>query len=226
MALTRILGVHTYKSSSGGVSYYFDIVVDEQGLVSVRNIITPTGILRDSTTSLPQSVLDDMGTAKSLTEDLLTETTIDNGNIVFSGDTSRPVVFGTAMNNTNYRVAYTTPDGTVLTTEDKTINGFNAVAAVAYGTVAVPITVAYAVLEKTSGTSTTGGSLNFTDADAGSKSISFATAFNSDDYRVILSPVGFFPVEISAQTKTGFTVTLGITLGAGEDVDVGYDVFV
>jgi len=226
MALTRTLGVHTYKSESGGVAYYFDIVVDEQGLVSVRNIIAPTGLIRDSTTSLPQSVLDDMGTAKDLTEDLLAETSIDNGNIVFSGQTSRPVVFGAAMNNTNYRVVYTTPDGTILTTEDKTTAGFNAVAPVAYGTPAVPITVAYVVLEKTSQTSTTGGSLTFTDADAGSKSVTFAAAFNSDEYRVILSPVGFFPVEISAQSKTGFTATLGITLGVGQTAVVGYDVFV
>jgi hypothetical protein len=86
--------------------------------------------------------------------------------------------------------------------------------------------VTYLVLEKTSQASATVASLTFAQADAGSKAVTFAAAFDSDDYRVSLSPVGFFPAWVSTQSRTGFTVVIGITLGVAQTVVVGYDVFV
>jgi len=226
VALSRQQSVFTYASSSGGDTYYFDIVVDEQGLVSVKNIRSPLGSV-DSSTSIPSFVLDDIERAKDIVVQLVDETQVDSGSIVFSGDTERPVVIaGGILNNTAYRVVYTTPDGTILKTESKTITGFNAVAPTTYGTVGTPITVTYVVLVSTQQASTTGGELTFTDADGSSKAVTFAAAFDTDDYRVVLSPGDFFTARITNQTKTGFTVQLPFTVPTGETYTVGYDVFV
>lgn len=228
MALTRQQSVHTYKSSSGGQSYYFDVVVDAQGLVSVRNIRVPTGAL-DSYTGLPQTVTDDIKTATELVTLLQLETEVDSGNVVFTGETSQAVVIpGGVLNNTNYRVVYTTPDGAVLQTTGKTITGFTVEAASAYGAPGSPKTVGYSVLVKTAQTSDLSGVITIADTDGGSKAVTFATPMSTANYRVLLEPRGFFDAHVptSLKTKTGFTVELGHVPPVGESVDVGYDVFV
>ena len=226
MALSRQQSVFTYVSSSGGDSYYFDIVVDAQGTVAVRNIRSPRGVL-DSSTSIPSFVLDDIDRAKNIVQQLVAETQVDSGSLVFEGQTSRSAVIASGiLNNTSFRVAYTTPDGTVLMTENETTLGFDAVAPTAYGTVAAPITVGYVVFVATQQASTTGGVLTLTDADGYSQAVVFATAFESADYRVILSEVGFFKARVTNKTKTGFTLELPFSVATGQTVEVGYDVFV
>jgi len=226
MTLARQQSLFTYASSSGGVTYYFDITVDAQGLITVGNIRSPQGATTCST-SIPETVLDDIQAAKLLVQQLVAETSVDSGTITFTGQTEMPVVVvpGT-LNNTNYRVAYTTSDGTVLVTEDKTTTGFNAVVGYAYGSVADPKTVTYAILVKTQQAGVTSGTLDFVPADAGVKTVTFATAFTTADYHVILSEEGFFKAAVTSQNKAGFTVTLGYTVPTGETVSVGYDVFV
>jgi len=152
---------------------------------------------------------------------------VASGNLIFAGDTYKDATLAAGLlNNTNYRVVYTTPDGTVLTTSLETTTGFRATAPSTYGTVGSPVTVGYVVLVAAQQASTTSGTVTFTDADAGTKSVTFTSAFDSDTYRVVLTPGGFFPVFVSVQTTAGFTVTLGYTLDTGQTVTVGYDVFV
>lgn len=228
MALTRQQSVHTYKSSSGGQSYYFDVVVDAAGLVSVRNIRVPTGSL-DAYTALPQTVTNDIQAATELVTLLQLETEVDSGTVVFAADVTKDVVIpGGVLNNTNYRVVYTTPDGTVLQTVNKTTTGFTAEAASAYGTVLLPVTVAYSVLVKTAQTSDLSGVITLADTDAGSKAIVFTTPLTTANYRVLLEPRGFFDAHVptALKKKTGFTVVLGHVPPVGDSVDVGYDVFV
>lgn len=229
MALTRVQSEFTYKSSTGGQTYMFDVVVDGQGLVSVRNLRSPYGLIQDSNTSVPQAVLDDIQAALEIVDVLQTETEVDSGNVVFSGQTTQAVVIpGGVLNNTNYRVVFTTPDGTVLVAEDKTTTGFNAVAATTYGAPADTKTVGYSVLVKTGQTSDLSGVLTITNADAGSLAVVFATPLSTADYRVVLEPRGFFDAHVPAATKlaTGFIVELGHVPAAGSPVEVGYDVFV
>jgi len=229
MALTRQQSVHTYSSASGSQEYLFDVVVDAQGLVSVRNLRSPFGLIQDTSTSLPQVVIDDMAAATELVTLLQLESEVDSGNIVFAGVTSVAVVIpGGTLNNTNYRVIYTTPDGTILQTTGKTITGFNAVAASVYGTIAAPVTVGYSVLAKTAQTSDLSGVMTIADTDAGSKAIVFTTPLATVNYRVLLEPRGFFDAHVPTATKlkTGFTIELGHVPPAGQSVDVGYDVFV
>jgi len=226
MTLARQQSLFTYASSSGGVTYYFDITVDAQGLISVGNIRSSQGST-DCSTGIPDSVLDDMSDAKLLVQQLVAETSVDSGTVTFTGQTEMPVVVVPgALNNIEYRVEYTTSDGTVLATEDKTITGFNAVVGYAYGSVADPKTVTYVILVKTQQAGVTGGTLTFTPADAGLKTVTFASAFTTEAYNVILSENGFFKAAVISQTKAGFTVELGYTVPTGLTAEVGYDVFV
>ncbi|OHD26989.1 MAG: hypothetical protein A2Y38_08220 [Spirochaetes bacterium GWB1_59_5] len=225
MALTRQQVVFTYTSSAGGDTYRFDIVVDAQSQVSVRNIQGPQGPLNGS--SLPQSVMDDIQEATKVVVVLLSESEAFGGNTTFTGQTRRTVTIPAGvLNNTNYRVAYTTSDGALLTTENPTTTSFDVVAASAYGTPLAPKVVGYSVLTATTQGSSYSGVLTFTDADAGQKSVTFSRALATTAYRVVLSVGGFFVAYTVSKLKTGFTVQLGYTLGVGETVEVGYDVFV
>ena len=226
MALTRQQSVHTYKSSSGNQSFTFEVVVDAQGLVSVRNIRTPLGPIGDSNTALPQTVTDDIKAATELVTVLQLETEVDSGTVTFTGQTSQPVeMAGGLLNNTNYRVLYTPPDGVVLATEDKTTTGFTVVAASAYGATAAKV-VAYSVLVKTAQTSDLSGVMTIADTDGGVKTLTFTTPMSTANYRVLLEARGFFDARVSSRTKQGFTIELGHVPPTGTSVDVGYDVFV
>lgn len=228
MALTRRQSVHTYSSSSGGQEYLFDVVVDAQGVVSVRNIRTPTGGMCDAYVSLPQAVMADIQAAVELVTLLQQETEVGAGNVVFTGQTSQAVVIpGGVLNNTNYRVVLTVPDGTVLQVTGKTTTGFTVVASTTYGAPADPKTVGYSVLVKTGGTSDLSGVITITNADGGSKAVVFTTPLSTANYRVVLEPHGFFDAHVPEATKltTGFTIELGHVPAVGADADVGYDVF-
>jgi len=225
VALVLKQSVFTYSSSSGGQEYLFDIVVDEQGLVSVRNIRTATGVSCE--TEIPESVLADIQVAVDIVGQMLHETTVTTGTIIFTGQTFQDVaVVPGVLNNTNYRVVYTTPDGTPIHTINKTTSSFRAEVGIAYGSPADPKSVDYVVLVSTQQASTTGGTVTFTDADGGQKVVTFASPFSTTDYRVVLTPDGFFTARVLNKTTAGFIIELGYTLGVGQTADVGFDVFV
>ena len=226
MALAKQQTVVTYSSTFGTSVYQFDIVVDSQGNISVRNIRSPKGLITDSYTPIPDSVLTDIEEAKVQTVQIMSETQVESGTLTFTGQISQvATVAARILNNTSYRVIYTTPDGTVLQTTSKSTTGFTAVAPTTYGTVADPKTVAYVVLVATQQASVTGATLTFA-AGESYKAVTFVTAFATDQYRVVMSPNGFFVPRVTNQTKLGFTVQLPFTVPTAGTVTVGYDVFV
>jgi len=226
MALSRSQSVTTYTSSSGGQSYYFDVVLDSQGLVSIRNIRGPRGLIQDALTSVPQFVIDDMTVAKGVVVQTQSETAVSSGDITFTGETYQDVPIAPGiLNNTNYRVVFSTTDGILVVMENPTITGFRATVASAYGSVPSPKIVSYVVLVATQQASTTSGTVIITDADSSQKAVTFAAAFQTANYRVLLSPSGFFEARVINPTKTGFTILVGYTLQTGETITVGYDVF-
>lgn len=227
MTLSTVLSVTTFKSSSGGQRFWFDLAVTPEGIVELRNLRTDFGLIRDPVTGVPQSVLDDIQDAKEIVRQKGAETQVASGVLTFNGVTSVPAsILAGVLNNTAYRVAYTTPDGTVLRTTGKTTTGFTAEAPAVYGSVLEPIDVDYVVLVAADQASTTGGTLTFVQADNGVKSVLFAQALTTSNYRVVLTPSDFFTARVRNQKKTGFDVVLGFSLGAVDMVDVGYDVFV
>ena len=123
MALVKVLSEFTYESSSGGVSYCFTIVVDQQGNISVKNLLTPYGLV-DRVVSAPESVMGDIQTAIGQVEDLMAQTSAVNGNLSFTGETFQNVTFATAFANTNYRVHVTAGDFITWRITNKSVTGF------------------------------------------------------------------------------------------------------
>lgn len=226
MALARVQSTSTFSSSAGGVTYYFDVVVAQTGSVAVRNIRGPRGFIADPNTEIPQSVLDDMSTAKATMVQTQTPTIVTSGEITFTGETHQDVVIADGiLNNINYRVIFSTDDGVVVFSEDLATTSFRASVAAVYGSVLVPKTVGYAVLVATQQASTTSGSVVITDSDNSKMAVLFDTAMATANYRVVLALDGAYSAYANTRTRTGFVIHIGYTLQSAEVRTIGYDVF-
>ena len=220
MSLSRLNVLSSYASTAGTTQYTFDIGVDLLGGVTVKNIRGPNGLMQDSYTSLPSSVVDDIAIAKAQVVDLLSETSITTGSASFTAQTTVAVVFLTPLDNANYRVTLaTTPSGPVGTATNLTTVGFTIVLAATYTG-----SVDWVVLQKASSTSMLSGTKTFTSASP-SQTVTFLTSLASTDDRVILTPVGCYPVAVSSKTTTGFIIQMGIALTNPATATVGFDVF-
>jgi len=125
MALTRIQSALTYQSGGGGVIYTFEVVQDQLGNVSVRNIRTPQGMIVDSLTGLPQAVVEDIQTAMAQLEDLVAQTSAVSGILSFTGETTKSVVFATPFASLSYRPYVTVEDFISWKIVNKTLAGFD-----------------------------------------------------------------------------------------------------
>ena len=231
MSLVRTRSVFSYCSFAGGVSYTFDVVYDAQGLISVKNLQGPiagtAACSTTCTTNIPEDVLDDIQDARGLVELLMAETEVASGTLTFTGQTQLPGTIAVGvLNNTNYRVVYTTACATLFITENQTLTSFDCVAGTPVGSVADPVDVDYSVLVSTASNSPFGGDATFTVADAGQIAITFPSPVPTTAYRVILFPDGFYVPRVINKTTTGFTIELGHGLQGLETATVGFDVFV
>lgn len=124
MAATRIATESTYTSGTGQQRYRFTVVVDQGGNVSVRDIVSPFGLIMDSMTRLPQSVVEDIQTAMAQVENLVSVTSAINGTATFSSATEVNVTFTTPMADTNYRVHLSPSDFVPVRVTNKLVTGF------------------------------------------------------------------------------------------------------
>jgi hypothetical protein len=228
--LVRTRSVFSYQSSAGGVTYTFDIVLDAQGIITIKNIQGPIASTAACSTAcstdIPEDVLNDMQEAKCLVELLMSVTEVAFGQLVFTGQTELPGTIPVGvLNNTNYRVVYTDPCGTLITTENKTVTTFDAVVGVSYGTPADPITVDYSVLVSTAQNSDFGGTVTFNVGTGPTVDVTFPEPVPCTAYRVVLSPDGFYVPRVIDKTINGFTIELGFTPTGAETFVVGFDVF-
>ena len=226
MGATRVQTVGTYRSGNGSSAYYFDVVLSEQSTTSFRNLIGPRGPI-DPLTPVPQSVLDDMNEAVRMLALRESESQAASGTESCAGVTSVTVAIPAGiLNTTDYRVVCTTEDGTIWAVDPltQTTTSFVVTFASTYGTALAPLDLDWAVMVAVAQASATSGALTFVQGDAGVRAVTFTSPIPV--YRVILSPNGFYPVQVINKTPNGFSIQIGITLGALDTVTVGYDVFV
>lgn len=225
MTLIRSQTVVSYRSVYGASQFTFDVVVDSQSNVSVRNF-KQLGQVGTTTCAIPAPHFADVEEARRWVAVLLAESSVYAGSSTWSGETEQTLAIpANTLNNTDYRVVYSTPDGAVLATSDKTLTSFTATAPLAYGTLASPIVVPFTVFVNPGQNTSFGGTLTFTDADASLKSVVLPeSAASASSYRVILSVTDFVPVHVTNQTVAGFDVVLGVTLAPAETLLVGFDV--
>ena len=114
----------TYNSGSGTNLYRYTITVNAAGRVSVRDIRTPFGLLIDSMTSVPQSVVNDIQASIGQVGSLVAMTSAINGTLTFVASTSQDVVFATPLSNTNYRVYLSPSDFIPARITNKLTTGF------------------------------------------------------------------------------------------------------
>jgi len=132
MAATLILAEFTYQSGTSSEAYYFTVVYDQQGNVSVRNIQNAYGLIIDSMTSLPSSVTDDICTATAQVENIMAATSAINGTLAFAAENYKDVVFASALSSTSYRVQVTSDQFVPLRVINKTTTGFTVQAAATF----------------------------------------------------------------------------------------------
>ena len=142
MAATRVQFDATYTSGSGTNLYRFTITVNVAGVVGVRDIRTPFGLLLDSMTSVPQSVVSDINAAIAQVGTLLAMTSAVNGTLTFVAQGTRDVTFATPMADTNYRVHLTPSDFVPVRVSSKSTVGFTVQVGVTFtGTVGYDVFV-------------------------------------------------------------------------------------
>lgn len=124
MSGTRVAFEGTYTSGSGRQQYRYTVVVDQNGVVSVRDIVTPTGLIMDTMTRLPQSVVSDVTDSMTQLEDLLALTSAVNGTLTFVAEVEKSVTFSTPSADTNYRVLLTPSDFILVRVSTKLTTGF------------------------------------------------------------------------------------------------------
>lgn len=132
MAYQRTLSEFTYRSGVSPNYYYFTVCIDQGGLVSVKDIQSPQGRILDSQTSIPQSVTDDIRSAIQQVENFVAQTSAVNGQLVFSGETSKTVTFVTPFSGTSYRVVFSVQDFVPVRVTNKQTTGFTVSVGVSY----------------------------------------------------------------------------------------------
>lgn len=125
MALTSLLTERSYRSDAGGQIYHFTVRLDQNGVSSVREVRTPTGLIRDSLTGIPGPVLDDINTAIQQLEDLVAQTSAVNGILTYADENSQSFTFATPFANTEYGVVPTLPEFIGYRVTNKTTTGFD-----------------------------------------------------------------------------------------------------
>lgn len=90
----------------------------------MKDIQSPQGLIVDSLTSIPQSVTDDIQSAIAQVENFVAQTSAVNGQLTFTGETSKTVSFVTPMVGTTYRVVFSTQDFVPVRVISKATTGF------------------------------------------------------------------------------------------------------
>lgn len=124
MAAVRLGLEATYQTGIPTQRYQYTVVIDPTGVASVRNIIGPFGLIMDSMTRLPQSVVSDIQSSIAQLEEMADMTSLINGNLNFVTQTEQEVTFPTPLANTNYRVYLSPSDFVSVRVTNKTTTGF------------------------------------------------------------------------------------------------------
>lgn len=124
MAATLAQSEFTYTSGVGTQVYRWTVVVPQTGNPGIRNIQGPFGLIIDTFTEVPESVVTDMNTSLQQVGDILASTTAINGTLVFAASTEQSVTFTTPLSGTTYRVHLSTDSFVPLRITNKTTTGF------------------------------------------------------------------------------------------------------
>lgn len=125
---TLVQSCFTYlvkTSNTCSPPWKFTVVVNQDGTLGIKDILSPYGPLCNSGIQIPQEVLDAIENAKDQVTDILSNTSVLNGTLNFVDQTTESIVFAQPFSNTNYRVYVTLPDFLDYRIINKTTSGFD-----------------------------------------------------------------------------------------------------
>lgn len=126
--VTRKRVCFTYLVKTSNVcapAWMFTVVVNQDGTIGVQDIKSPYGPLCNTGIQIPEEVLQAIEDAKDEVEDILANTSVLNGTLTFTDQTSQSIIFADPFNNTNYRVYVSLPDFLSYRIVNKTVTGFD-----------------------------------------------------------------------------------------------------
>ncbi len=123
MTTTLMESAHTYRVSSGGQSYYYTVVANQNGVQGIRDVRSTSGPIH-GLTQIPQFVIDSQQTSINQVNSMLQSTSVVNGAATFSNQISADVVLPFTFADTNYRVMLSTQEPVFLWVSDQTVTGF------------------------------------------------------------------------------------------------------
>lgn len=124
MSATLAQSEFIYVAGTGVQQYRWTVVVPQTGNPGIRNIQGPYGLIIDSFTQVPTSIVTCMNDSVAQVEGILASTSAVNGTLVFADATEQSFIFTTPQSGTTYRVQLTTDEFVGLRISAKTTTGF------------------------------------------------------------------------------------------------------
>lgn len=225
--------VYRFRSRTGvGTTYLIEVAVDVFGVVTVRSVRSEqsgaAGYVDaygcDCPTDLPAELAEDLRDAVN-TARVLSQTYVAwSGRVVFRGEPVQRVDITGAVTTALYLVGATAANGVAVAATDRTITGFVLRPVASLGTIAAPVWVDVVVVQPLIPAAPLAGEVVFRYGDPQTQRVNLTPlALPSPTYRVVVDPVGAFPVRVARDTNY-FDVTIGAAVRWGTERRVRYGV--
>jgi len=119
------------STTDAGKVYTYDIVVYQNGQISVDAVMGPNGPAM-YTGGIPSPINDDIQQAILQAQGLVMSTSAFNGTVTFNDNTAEVVTFNTPMASTNYRVYLDSPSFIGAWVTSKSTTSFTITTSVTY----------------------------------------------------------------------------------------------
>lgn len=225
--------VYRFRSRTGvGATYLVEVAVDVYGVVTVRSVRSEqSGAVGyvdaygcDCPTDLPAELAEDLRDAVD-TARVLSQTYVAwSGRVVFRGEVSLSVDITGAVTTALYLVGATAANGVAVAATNRTQTSFVLRPVAPLGTIASPVWVDVIVVQPLVSAAPLAGELVFRYGDPQTQRVHLTPlALPAPTYRVIVDPLGAFPVRVVRDTNY-FDVTIGAAVRWGAERRVRYGV--
>jgi hypothetical protein len=178
----------------------------------------------DCPTDLPAELTEDLRDAVDAARVLSQTYVAWSGRVVFRGEASQRVDIAGAVTTALYLVGATATNGVAVAATDRTQTSFVLRPVVALGTIAHPVWVDVIVVQPLVPAAPLAGELVFRYGDPQTQRVTLSPlAIPAPAYRVVVDPVGAFPVRVARDTNY-FDVTIGAAVRWGTERRVRYGV--
>ncbi len=225
--------VYRFRSRTGaGTTYSIEVVVDMYGVVTVRSVRSEqsnaVGYVDaygcDCPTDLPSELAEDLREVVDAARVLSQTYVAWSGRVVFRGEASQRVDITGALTTPLYLVGATAANGVAVAATDRTLTGFVLRPVSKLGTLTVPVTVDVMVVVPLVPSAPLAGELVFRYGDPTTQRVTLTPlALPVGAYRVVVDPVGAFPVRATRDTNY-FDVTIGAAVRRFSERRVRYGV--